>query len=151
MGSIWKTNYLQMAANFQESAKKTNQEYHLNDLLQWGILQSSWDLPKAIENSPLPSSRPPSPTSANDLSSYFTEKIRTIKGELAQLTLLPCLVFICFTRPSALSFHQSETVLCCVPGWFCHVSSHHFKVLALSNTPHSPAVSPCLFPFSLYI
>lgn len=96
MGSIWKTNYLQMAANFQESAKKTNQEYHLNDLLQWGILWSSWGLPTVIENPPLPSSHPPSPTSANDLRSYFTEKIRTDKGEPARLTLPPFLVFICF-------------------------------------------------------
>lgn len=96
MGSIWKTNYLQMAANFQESAKKTNQEYQLNDLLQWGILWSSWGLPTAVENPPLPSSHPPSATSASDLRSYFTEEIRTDKGQPARLTLPPCLVFICF-------------------------------------------------------
>lgn len=78
-----------MAANFQESAEKTNQECHLNDLLQQGILSSSWDLPTSYFNPSALFLSSSHFTSTDDLSSYFREN-KDQQGRIP-LTLLPFL------------------------------------------------------------
>lgn len=124
MGAIWKTNYLQMAANFQESAEKTNQEYHLNDLLQQGVLCSSWDLPTSYLNPLLSSSPPPTPTSIGDLSSYFREH-KDQHGR-TPLTLLPSYrLYLLLWLPNALPFHLS--------GGLCSAASELRLILPRSS------------------
>lgn len=120
MGAIWKTNYLQMAANFQESAEKTNQEYHLNDLLQQGVLCSSWDLPTSYLNPLLSSCPPPTPTSIGDFSSYFREN-KDQHGR-TPLTLLPSYRLICFygfLMPFPFTSVEGCALLHLSWGWSC--------------------------------
>lgn len=143
-----------MVADFYGSAKKANQEYHLNNLLQQGILWSSWGPPHQLcKAPPLLSCPPPTPTSAGDPSSHFPEKIKT--KERIPLTLLTYLhVYLLYGFLMSFPFTSVEDYALLhqrliLPGEFLQLQgSGSVKYLSLMCS--FSTASFLLFPFSLY-